>query len=194
MPIRITDWDADYLSLSAHKFGGPQGAGALIVRDGAPLAPTFAGAQEMRRRGGTENVAAIAGFGAAAEDAARDRNDLAGLRDRFEEELRAMARNAVVFGEKAPRVANTSNFAIPGLTAETALIALDLDGVCISSGSACASGTVKPSHVLAAMGVPENLARCGLRVSLGWNTRDQDINKALASFERLLARRARAAA
>jgi cysteine desulfurase len=194
MPIRFTDWDADYLSLSGHKIGGPQGAGALIVRDGAPLSPLFAGAQEMRRRGGTENVAAIAGFGAAVEDAARDRNDLAAMRDRLESELRALAPNAAIFGENAPRVANISNLAIPGLAAETALIALDLDGVCISSGSACASGTVKPSHVLAAMGVPEALARCGLRVSLGWNTRDQDINKALASFERLLARRARAAA
>jgi cysteine desulfurase len=194
IPIRFTNWDADYLSLSAHKIGGPQGSGALIVRDGAPLAPLFAGAQETRRRGGTENVAAIAGFGAAVEEATHDRNDFALLRDRFEAELRAAAPDMVVFGEAAPRVANTSNFAIPGLTAETALIALDLDGVCVSSGSACASGTVKPSHVLAAMGVPELLARCGLRVSLGWNTRDQDIDAALQSFNRLLARHARAAA
>jgi cysteine desulfurase len=194
MPIRLADWHADYLSLSAHKIGGPQGAGALIVRAGAPLSPLFAGAQEMRRRGGTENVAAIAGFGAAAEEATRDRNDLTALRDRFESELRMIVPSTVIFGENAPRIGNTTNFAIPGLTAETALIALDLDGVCISSGSACASGTVKPSHVLAAMVVPESLARCGLRVSLGWNTRDQDINAALASLNRLLARTSRAAA
>jgi cysteine desulfurase len=193
-PIRFADWDCDYLSLSAHKIGGPQGAGALIMRDGAPLSPLFAGAQEMRRRGGTENTPAIAGFGAAAEEAARDRNDAGRMRDRFENELRALAPKAVIFGVGAPRVANVSNFAIPGLLAETSLIALDLDGVAVSSGAACSSGTVKPSHVLAAMGVPEPLARCALRVSLGWNTRDQDINAALASLERLLARKARAAA
>jgi len=193
MPIAFDEWGADYLTLSAHKLGGPQGAGALVVREGAPLSPLFAGAQEMRRRGGTENVAAIAGFGAAAEEAMRDRND-ATLRDRFENGLRALISNAAVFGENVPRLPNTSNFAIPGLLAETALIALDLDGIAISSGAACSSGTVKPSHVLAAMGVDKELARCGLRVSLGWSSHDEDIDAALASLNRLVTRKARVAA
>ena len=196
MPIAFNEWDADYLTLSAHKLGGPQGAGALVVKDTAPLVPLMAGSQEMRRRGGTENVAAIAGFGAAAaEEAARDRNrNLARLRDRFEDELRALVPNAVIFGQGAPRLANTSNFAIPGLLAETALIGLDLDGVAVSSGAACSSGTVKPSHVLAAMGVATSLARCGVRLSLGWSSKNQDIDAALASLNRLLARKARVAA
>ncbi len=195
MPIRFVEWDADYMTLSAHKIGGPQGAGALLAREGAPLAPLFTGAQEMRRRGGTENVAAIVGFGVAAAECIRDGNEnVARLRDRFEQELREIAPDAIVLGENAPRVANTSNFAIPGLLAETAVIALDLDGMCVSSGAACSSGTVKPSHVLLAMGVDEHLARCGLRVTLGWNSRDEDIDAALASLNRLLARKTRAAA
>jgi cysteine desulfurase len=194
-PVSFQDWDADYLTVSAHKLGGPQGAGALIVREGAPLSPLFSGSQEMRRRGGTENVAAIAGFGAAVQDMARDRNDtLAGLRDRFEDQLRALAPDTVFFGSSAPRLANTSNFALPALSAETALIGLDLDGVAISSGAACSSGSVKPSHVLTAMRVDKALARCGLRISLGWNSLDEDIDAALASLSRLLARNARAAA
>lgn len=193
MSIRFVDWGADYLSLSAHKIGGPQGAAAMVVREDAPLSSLFTGAQEMRRRGGTENVAAIAGFGAAADAAAQDR-ETTGLRDAFERGLREIAPDARVFGEHAPRVGNTSNFAIPGLLAETALIALDLDGIAVSSGAACSSGTVKPSHVLLAMGVTEPVARCGLRVSLGWNSIEGDINAALASLERLLARKARVAA
>ena len=195
MPIRFAEWGADYLTLSAHKIGGPQGAGTLIAREGAPLAPLFAGAQEMRRRGGTENVAAIVGFGAAVSEAVSDNGEaVVRLRDRFEQALRAVAPHALVFGEAAPRMANTSNFAVPGLLAETALIALDLDRVCVSSGAACSSGTVKPSHVLLAMGVDEQLACCGLRVSLGWNSTNEDIDAALASLNRLVARKARVAA
>ncbi|MBV9062134.1 MAG: aminotransferase class V-fold PLP-dependent enzyme, partial [Alphaproteobacteria bacterium] len=107
--IRLREWDADYLSLSAHKIGGPQGAGALIARDGAPLAPLFNGFQEMRRRGGTENVAAIAGFGAATSECVNDsREKVSQLRDRFERGVRAIAPHAIVFGEGAPRLSNTS--------------------------------------------------------------------------------------
>jgi cysteine desulfurase len=141
-------------------------------------------------------VAAIAGFGAAAEDAC----DLSGVqrlttqRDRFEAELLRVAPDAVIFGGRVSRLPNTSNFAIPGLSAETALIALDLDGVAVSSGSACSSGKVKPSHVLAAMGVDETLARCGLRVSFGWSSQDEDVDAAIASLRRLIARRAAMAA
>ena len=189
---------ADYMTLSAHKLGGPQGAGALIVRDGAPFAPLIAGGgQELGRRAGTENVAAIAGFGAAAQET-RDFADagarIQALRDRFETKLKELAPDAVIFGENVQRLPNTSNFAVPGLTAESALIALDLDGVAVSSGSACSSGKVKPSHVLSAMGVDENLARSGIRVSFGWSSREEDVDAVIASLRKLVARRAALAA
>ena len=189
---------ADYMSLSAHKIGGPQGSGALIVKDDVPLAPQIAGGgQEMRRRSGTENVAAIAGFGAAAEELSQFAHEVArvvALRDRLESELRSAFPDVVIFGAVAERLPNTSNFAIPGLSAETALIALDLDGVAVSSGSACSSGKVKPSHVLAAMGVSEEMARSGLRVSFGWTSREEDVDAAIGSLRRLNARRAALAA
>ena len=190
-------FDADYMTISAHKLGGPQGAGALIVKDEAPLAPLInGGGQESGRRAGTENVAAIAGFGAAAQDASdlSDMQRVSSLRDRFEAELLHLAPDAVIFGRGAARLPNTSNFAIPRLSAETALIALDLDGVAVSSGSACSSGKVRPSHVLAAMGVDETLARGGLRVSFGWSSKDEDVDAAIASLRRLMARRAAMAA
>jgi len=192
-----TSFDADYMTISAHKLGGPQGAGALVVKDDAPLAALInGGGQESGRRAGTENVAAIAGFGAAAQDAAdlSHVQHLVSLRDRFEAELLRLAPDAVIFGHGVARLPNTSNFAIPGLSAETALIALDLDGVAVSSGSACSSGKVRPSHVLAAMGVDETLARGGLRVSFGWSSKDEDVDAAIASLRRLMARRAARAA
>jgi cysteine desulfurase len=191
-------WGADYMTLSAHKLGGPQGAGALLLRDGAPLAAQIAGGgQEMRRRSGTENVAAIAGFGAAAAELAHFTDGMGAmraLRDRFEAELAHLAPELTVFGASVERLANTSNFAIPGLAAETALIALDLDGVAVSSGSACSSGKVKPSHVLGAMGVNEALARCGIRVSFGWTNSESDVDAAIQSLRRLIARRTALAA
>lgn len=195
------DFDADYLTLSAHKLGGPQGAGALVVKDGVPFASLIAGGgQELNRRAGTENVAAIAGFGASAEaamDFSAENARLAGLRNSFEAKLRALALDAAIFGVNAPRLANTSNFAIPGLAAETAIIALDLDGVAISSGAACSSGKVSRSHVLKAMAVPDEPSACSLRVSFGWASTEQDVDAAIASLRTLLDRkdaRARAAA
>jgi cysteine desulfurase len=117
------------------------------------------------------------------------------LRDGFETGLMRLAPNAVIFGAKAARLANTSNFALPCMTAETALMALDLDGVMMSSGAACSSGKVKPSHVLRAMGVGEDLARCALRASFGWNSEESDVDAALASLSKLLSRaRSRTAA
>jgi cysteine desulfurase len=183
----------DYMSLSAHKIGGPQGVGALVAREYAPLAPQlFGGAQERGRRAGTENVAGIAGFGAAArvlrgkgaEEAAR----VTGLRDRFEAALKGVADNAIIFAFDAVRLGNTSNFCISGIAAETALMALDLDGVMVSSGSACSSGRVRPSHVLSAMGVPDDIARGALRISLGWNSTDADVDGAISSLSNLRAR------
>ena len=194
-------FDADYLTLSAHKLGGPQGAGALIVKDDAPFAPLIAGGgQELNRRAGTENVAAIAGFGAAAEATKEYESEnarMTALRNGFETKLKVLAPDAVVFGANAPRLANTSNFAIPGLTAETAIIALDLDGVAVSSGAACSSGKVGRSHVLAAMAILDEISCCGLRVSFGWASTEQDVDAAIASLKTLLecrGARARAAA
>jgi cysteine desulfurase len=189
-PIRFRDWDADYLSLSAHKLGGPQGAGALIAKEGAPLAPLFNGFQEMRRRGGTENLAGIAGFAAAIRTFELNRDAeiarVTSIRDRFELALRSL--DATVFAKDAERAPNASCFAIPELPAETALMALDLDGICVSSGAACSSGKVGRSHVLAAMGIADDMARCGLRVSFGWNSMPEDADVCIASLENLIAR------
>ena len=185
--------NADYVTLSAHKIGGPQGAGALVLRKDAPFAPLIAGGgQEQGRRAGTENLSGIAGFGAAAANV----EPLgATLRDLFETKLRRMCPDAVIFGDKALRLDNTSNFALPGTPAETALIALDLDGVMLSSGAACSSGKVKPSHVLAAMGVSDDLSRCALRASFGWNSTEADVEVVIVSLSNLLARvRSRVAA
>lgn len=184
------DFAADYLTLSAHKLGGPQGAGALLLKDGAPFrAQLMGGGQEGYRRAGTENVAAIAGFGTAANACLND--DLlhmSRLRDAFEERLRARFPECVIFGESVARLANTSNFALPGISAETALIALDLDDVMMSSGAACSSGKVAPSRVLEAMGIAPELARCALRFSLGWNSEERDVGAALSSLDKLFAR------
>ena len=192
-PVRFSAWGADYLSLSAHKIGGPQGIGALIAKDGAPLAALFNGAQERRRRAGTENVSGIAGFGAAAQalqarfDEEREHGAL--LRRYFESELHALAPNAAIFGEHEVRQPHVSCFAVPQLRAENTLMALDLDGICVSSGAACSSGKVSPSHVLAAMGVDEPLSRCALRVSFGPENSLVDVDKLVASIERLLGRK-----
>ena len=171
---------ADALIVSAHKLGGPKGAGAIVLGPGVALGALVAGGgQERGRRGGTENVPGLVGFGAAAEAACAalpgEATRLASLRDRLETELRRIAPEAVIFGAGAPRLPNTTAFAIPGLRAETALIAFDLAGVALSSGSACSSGKVRRSHVLAAMGVMPALAEGALRVSLGWGTTENDV-------------------
>lgn len=184
---------ADVMILSAHKFGGPKGAGALVfATDHLHIdeALVRGGGQERGLRAGTENVAAIAGFGDAADAAANERASGEGRwtvwRDRFEAELRRIAPDAIVFGAAAKRLPNTSAFAVPGVAAETLLIALDLDGVALSSGSACSSGKVRPSHVLAAMGVAPEIARGALRVSFGWSTCDDDISGFCETLEKTL--------
>jgi cysteine desulfurase len=192
-PGRIPVPQADYLVLSAHKIGGPQGVGALILADGAPYtSPIPGGGQERGLRAGTENLSGIAGFGAAAAAVRRERADAA-WRDQFEAQLQTIVPNAVIFGAESPRLANTSCFAIPGMTAENALMALDLDGVMLSSGSACSSGKVKRSHVLAAMGVDDDVAACALRASFGWNSTQGDVDAACHSMANLLARTSAAA-
>lgn len=187
------DFDADYLSASAHKLGGPQGVGALLLRRDAPFAAQLlGGGQERGLRAGTENVAGIAGFGSAAAVSVPGTSI---LRDRFESGLRRLDADVRIFGASARRLDNTSNFALPGVASEAALMALDLDGVMISSGAACSSGKVRPSHVLKAMGVSDEVARCALRVSFGWNSTEDDVSAAIASLSKLAGRvRAREAA
>jgi cysteine desulfurase len=187
--------------LSAHKIGGPPGVGALVVTGGIELAPLLrGGGQEHRRRAGTENLPGIAGFAAAAaaaEVAVYDR--VAALRDGLEAEIAAIAPEAVVLGATAPRLPNTSAIAMPGVAAETQVVALDLDGVMVSAGAACSSGKVGPSHVLAAMGVGPEIASSTIRVSLGWSSSEAEIDHFLRAWTALyqrcrgLAERARAA-
>lgn len=188
--IDFHDLGVDYLTLSAHKFGGPQGVGALIFREGLQVPNLLkGGGQERRQRAGTENVAGIAGFGAAAKAAMAGLDDyrtLSILRDRLESALRAANNHVVIYGENAPRVANTSDIGLAGVPAETQLMAMDLAGVCVSSGSACSSGTLKPSHVLLAMGADEAAARSALRFSLGWATTEADIEHAIDAYKTML--------
>jgi cysteine desulfurase len=194
--VDIADLDATYLVVSSHKIGGPPGAGALILAPGAPFTiKRFGGGQERGRRPGTENGAAIAGFGAAIAAATGALEEEAGrlglLRDRFEAGL---PRESVKFGAGAQRVPNTSNFALPGIAAETAVIAMDLEGAAISSGAACSSGKVRSSRVLAAMGVAPELAKSALRVSFGWNSSETDVDVCLAGLGAIASRRALAGA
>ncbi len=194
MPVRFAMLGADLVSFAAHKLGGPQGVGALLVRDGLALeALTHGGGQELRRRPGTENMAGIAGFGAAVA-AAQNESHIKDLRDAFEAELQGFAPKTVVFGSRAQRLPNTCCFAIPGITAELALMSLDLDGVAVSSGSACSSGKVTGSHVLKAMGADDDLAACAMRVSLGWNTTQKDIEHAIDALRRIVDRHKNSAA
>jgi cysteine desulfurase len=182
---------ADLLSLSAHKLGGPQGAGALVRRGDLHIADPLikGGGQERSQRAGTENVAAIAGFGAAAAavQAAGKKSVLrmAALRNRLETGLKTATPDLVIFGAGVPRLSNTTLFAVPNLKAETAIIAFDLNGVAVSSGSACSSGKVQPSHVLAAMGVAPALARGAVRVSLGPTTTDSEVERFLGTWIKL---------
>jgi cysteine desulfurase len=179
----------DYLVLSGHKMGGPMGVGALLVAQTAPLAAQLVGGGQQRGlRAGAENLSGIAGFGAAAHalaDGEGERARIAHLRVHFESALKSAAPETVFFGSKAVRLCSTSAFAIPGLTAETALIGLDLDGVMMSSGSTCSSGKVAVSHVLTAMGVDEKLASCALRASFGWSSAMEDVTAAIQSLLKL---------
>jgi len=180
---------ADLMSISSHKLGGPQGAGALIRRGDVHVADPLirGGGQERGLRAGTENVAAIAGFAAAASAAQHSNTQrLAALRDRFEAGLKSSTPQVVIFGENVPRLSNTSLFTVPGLKAETAIIAFDLNGVAVSSGSACSSGKVQASHVLAAMGVEPALARGAVRVSLGWSSTEAEIDALLTAWNKVI--------
>ena len=190
IPIDIRALGADLVSVSAHKLGGPKGVGAVML---AHDLPTFApllrgGGQERNRRAGTENVAGIAGFGAAVAAAlpalAGEMNRLTHLRNRLEAGLAAVA-DVPIFGVNAARLPNTTLFAAPGVRAETAVIAFDLEGVAVSSGSACSSGKVTPSHVLKAMQVRADLVQGAIRLSSGYLTSEADIERCLEAWRKL---------
>ena len=185
IPVDVGALGIDYLVFSAHKFGGPKGAGALVIRDRAPLEPLFRGsAHERGLRGGTENVPGIIGLGVAAELAARglaaESARLLELRKRFEAGLKQAVPDIVIHGAAAPRLPNTVNASFPGARSDHLLLALDSRGLAASAGAACASGGVEPSPVLKAMGVPRELAICAIRFSLGRTTTEDDVERALA--------------
>jgi cysteine desulfurase len=190
IPFDIKVMKADLVTLSAHKIGGPKGVGALVLaQDAQGLEPLLrGGGQELGRRAGTENVAGIAAFGAAVRAATTslegDAARLRGLRDRLEAGLKQTP-DMIVFSEEVPRLPNTTLFTVPGLKAETAVIGFDLGGIAVSSGSACSSGKVQPSHVLEAMGVGKELAQGAVRLSLGWSTTETDIDLALQAWRKL---------
>lgn len=183
--------DADLLTISAHKIGGPKGAGALVRREALHLADPLirGGGQERGLRAGTEDVLAIAGFGAAAQAVREGREaqsaHMLALRELLEQGLKAATPNVIIFGEGRDRLPNTTLFSHPGLRAETAVIGFDLEGVALSSGSACSSGKVQPSHVLAAMGVEPGLAQGAIRVSSGPATTQDDIDHCLRAWIKL---------
>ncbi len=186
---------ADLMSLSAHKLGGPKGVGALVKRAEITVAPLIAGGgQEGSLRAGTENVPGIAGFGRAAQSALEEITHGAEIerqraqRDRLEAAIRAATPAAVVVGGKVSRLANTSCLAFPGISAETLVIAFDLEGVFISAGSACSSGKVEASHVLAAMELAPEVASSAVRVSLGYATTNEDIDAFIATCRVVLGR------
>ncbi len=190
IPFDIKSMKADLVTLSAHKIGGPKGVGALVLaEDVQGLEPLLrGGGQELGRRAGTENVAGIAAFGAAVRAAMGaldgDTARLRSLRDRLEAGLKQTP-DVIVFSEDVPRLPNTTLFTVPGLRAETAVIGFDLGGIAVSSGSACSSGKVQPSHVLEAMGYGKELAQGAVRLSLGWSTSEADIDLALQAWRKL---------
>jgi cysteine desulfurase len=193
VPVDMAELGVDVLTISAHKIGGPKAIGAVaLASDQLEIADRLirGGGQEKGYRAGTENVAAIAGFGAAAEIAlanlAGEAARLEALRDEAQAHLCRIAPDAVIFSGEAERLPNTLAFAIPGLKAETALIAFDLHGIALSSGSACSSGRVRRSHVLDAMGVEPALAEGAMRLSLGWMTTKEDVIRFAEACERVI--------
>lgn len=192
IPVDMAALGVDFLSLSAHKIGGPQGVGALVCRDRTRLDRfVHGGGQEGGLRAGTENVAGIAGFGVAAASAAKGLDafkDLADLRDSLERRVADIAPGQTVFGAGLDRLPNTSKLATPGLSSEVQVMGMDLAGIAISAGSACAAGRVEAPYVLTAMGVEDSLAVCAVRISLGWTTTGDDIDRFVESWGTLYRR------
>ncbi len=182
IPVNFGLLGCDMLTIAAHKVGGPKGVGALIVRDGLVIEPLIhGGGQELRRRAGTENVMAIAGFAAVAAEGLLNTVALTN-------QLMAGLGDVAIFGDGAERLSNTVCFALPGLKAETAVMMLDLEGIAVSSGSACSSGKVGRSHVLDAMGVAQEISSGAIRVSLGWNTTQNDVSRFIEVWKKITLR------
>ncbi len=188
----------DYMSLCAHKFGGPQGTGALLSLPGAkPARLLLGGGQEKRQRAGTENVAAIAGMGLACTLATRDMDQfiaLAKWRDQIENAVTTAYPDVKIFGQNSDRVANTSSICTPGLDAQTQLMAMDLEGIALSNGSACSSGKVNNSYVLRAMGASDSEAGSAVRLSIGWETKQSDIDHFIKAWSDMISRTAKTSA
>jgi cysteine desulfurase len=187
IPVDVRALGVDLLTLSAHKFNGPKGAGALWIRRGTRLVATMTGGKhERNRRGGTENVPGIAGMGVAARLAkgklATDAVRIAALRDRLEAGILASVAGTLVNGARDARVPNTSNISFDGIEAESLLIALDLEGFAVSTGSACSSGTLEPSHVLRAMNLPSHRTQNSIRFSLGTGNTEEQVDSLLAKL------------
>jgi len=185
IPVNVKVLGVDMLSISAHKFYGPKGIGAIWIRRGLRLLPTLTGGkQERGRRAGTENVPGIVGMGVAAEIAlakmAEESARVATLRDRLEAGILAAVSGTVLNGARVPRVSNTTNISFDRVEAESLLIALDLDGIAVSTGSACSSGTLEPSHVLKAMGFPAHRTQNSIRFSLGASNTQADVDRVIA--------------
>jgi len=185
IPVNVRALGVDLLALSAHKLNGPKGAGALWIKRGTRMLPILTGGKhERNRRAGTENVPAIAGFGTAARLAASKTNPegvrVASLRDRLEAGILSGVPGTVVNGAVDMRVPNTTNISFDRVEAESLLIALDLEGIAVSTGSACSSGTLEPSHVLRAMGLPAHRTQNSLRFSLGMFSTDADVDRVVA--------------
>lgn len=198
IPVDVHAWGVDLAAFAAHKLGGPKGVGALFVRSGVALEPTVhGGGQERGLRSGTLNVPGIAGFGLAAEIAAKEVAEksarLAVMRDRLLDAVRAAAPDAVVNGSLERRVAGNLNVCVPGAEGETLLLLLDQADIACSSGSACASGALDPSHVLLALGVSKRMAEGSLRFSLGRASTDADIDAVVEALPRIVKQARRAA-
>ena len=189
IPIDMAALGIDFFTLSAHKIGGPQGIGALALGI-CGITPTLlhGGGQEKSARAGTENVAGIAGFGIAAELAQDGIQDYQNKTRALQTKLETTLKNIKIYGKNAPRVANTTLFSQPGVSSETLLIALDLEGVAVSNGSACSSGRVQPSHVLKAMGVSDEETTSAIRISTGWNTTQNDIDRFIKVWQNITSR------
>jgi cysteine desulfurase len=191
IPVDVMDWDADLVTLSSHKVGGPHGAGALWVRHGTPLTPlVHGGHQERNRRGGTEATAILVGFGSACQLAHRNVADeavrLAALRDALWSGIKSMTPQAVRHGSTLNCLPNTLNVSLCGHDGATILMALDIAGISVSSGSACTAGSLDPSHVLLSMGVAEDVARSAVRFSLGYDTTGAEIERVLATLSQVV--------
>lgn len=198
VPVDVRATPVDLLTISGHKIGAPKGIGAIFVRRGVTIEPLLhGGSQDRGRRPGTENVAAAVGLARAAELAVADREKemarLRAMRDRLEQALAERVPDAMIHGRGAPRAAHILNLSVPSTDSESLLMALDLAGVACSSGSACQSGNVSPSHVLAALGVPNDLASAAVRMSLGSLTTDDDITRVAELFPALISKARRLA-